>query len=104
MPVKPVSSLPEFKSSISSEGLTVVDFYATWCPPCKAIAPILEKLSDQYTQANFIKIDVDESADIAQEYGISAMPTFFFFKDGEKIGEVIGADPSKIMALITSNA
>lgn len=59
--------------------------YATWCGPCKAISPVLERLSAQYTNAKFIKVDVDEAAEIAQEYGISAMPTFFFSRTEKRL-------------------
>lgn len=104
MTVREVKSLPEFQQAITFEGLTVVDFYATWCGPCKAISPVLEKLSNNFTQAQFIKVDVDAAADVAQEYAIRAMPTFFFFKNGVKIDEVVGANPGKIQAVINANA
>lgn len=52
--------------SVVSKGVVLVDFFATWCGPCKMIAPVLEKLSAQYSTVNFVKVDVDESGDIAQ--------------------------------------
>lgn len=104
MPVKPIKNLDEFKSAIAFEGLTVVDFYATWCGPCKMISPVLEKLSDKYTQAQFLKVDVDEASDIAQEYAVAAMPTFIFFKNGEKVETIVGANPQKLQAYIADNA
>lgn len=103
MTVRPVTSSAEFKSAIAFEGLTIVDFYATWCGPCKAISPILERLSTQFTQAQFIKIDVDAVSEVAQEQGVSAMPTFFFFKNGQKIGEVIGANPKGLQEFISNH-
>ena len=68
----------------------VVDFFATWCGPCKQIAPEFEKLSAQFPSFFFCKVDVDESADIAQNYGISAMPTFMLFNRGTKVGTFEG--------------
>lgn len=76
----------------------VVDFFATWCGPCKAIAPIVEKLSDSVTSVKFYKVDVDELASVAADNGISAMPTFLFYKDGQKRDDltVRGADRNRI--------
>jgi thioredoxin 1 len=58
------------------------------------------EFSKQYTGASFLKVDVDELSDVAQEYGIRAMPTFLIFKDGEKVDEVVGANPAKLEAVI----
>ena len=67
----------------------VVDFFATWCGPCKAVAPIVEKLSDSVTSVKFYKVDVDELASVAADNGISAMPTFLFYKDGQKRNDLM---------------
>lgn len=76
--------------SVVSKGVVLVDFFATWCGPCKMIAPVLEKLSAQYSTVNFVKVDVDESGDIAQRYGIQSIPTLFIFKDGEIVERQVG--------------
>lgn len=102
--VKQVQALSDFNQEIAYSGLTVVDFYATWCGPCKMIAPIVEKLAESVPAAHFIKVDVEESPDIAKEYGISAMPTFLFFKNGEKIETVVGANVGKLQATVKANA
>jgi thioredoxin 1 len=102
--VKQVQGLENFKKEIAFSGLTVVDFYATWCGPCKMVAPVIEKLSETVTQANFIKVDVDESPDVAAEYGVTAMPTFIFFKNGEKVETVIGANVGKLQASVRALA
>ncbi|KAI0756161.1 thioredoxin [Daedaleopsis nitida] len=104
MPVKAVSTLEEFRSIINGDRPAVFDFWATWCGPCKVISPIFEKLADQFTGADFYKVDVDEAQDIAQEVAVRAMPTFVAFKNGNKIKEVVGANPPALQALIVSVA
>jgi len=83
-----------------NERLVVLDAFATWCGPCKVIAPQVVKFSNAYPEARFYKIDVDECPDVAQELGIRAMPTFMLFKDGEKVEEVVGANPKALEAAI----
>jgi len=83
--------------------LIIVDFTATWCGPCQRIAPFFAGLEDQYTDVKFIKVDVDENADVAQECGISAMPTFHAMKGGKKIDELVGASQGKLEALVVNN-
>ncbi|QLL31116.1 hypothetical protein HG536_0A09330 [Torulaspora globosa] len=91
-----LTSLADFQSSIKGSKLSVVDFYATWCGPCKAMAPHLSKLVDEYPDVGFYKVDVDESPDVAQHCQVSAMPTFVFAKNGEMLGKIIGANPQGI--------
>lgn len=102
--VNQVQGLADFQKEIAYSGLTVVDFYATWCRPCQMMAPVLDKLDSTFEAAHFIKVDVDESPDVAKEYGISAMPTFLFFKNGEKIDTVVGANVGKLQATVKANA
>jgi thioredoxin 1 len=83
--------------------LLVIDCFATWCGPCKVIAPQVVKFSDTYTDAKFFKLDVDEVPDVAQELNIRAMPTFVLFKNGEKVGEVVGANPKALESAIKAN-
>lgn len=79
----------------------VLDCMATWCGPCKVIAPHVVKLSnDTFPDVKFYKIDVDEVSDVAQDLGVRAMPTFVIFKDGEKVGEVVGANPKALEAAV----
>lgn len=75
---------------LGAETPVILDCYAEWCGPCKAIAPKIEEWSDVYTDVTFYKVDVDKVADVAQELGVRAMPTFMLFKDGQKITEVVG--------------
>ncbi|CAK1358481.1 thioredoxin trx1 [Cercospora beticola] len=83
--------------------LSVIDCYATWCGPCKVIAPQVSKFADQYNNATFYKLDVDELPDVAQELGVRAMPTFYLFKNGEKVQEVVGANPNALEAAIKAH-
>ncbi|CAK7222493.1 hypothetical protein SBRCBS47491_004883 [Sporothrix bragantina] len=103
MVVHNISNFEEFKSISKVNKIVVVDFYATWCGPCKVISPIFEKFSEdpKFSGIYFAKIDVDAVPQAAQEYGIRAMPTFLSFKDEEKDGEVIGANPKGVEKLIT---
>ena len=76
----------DVETILKSSKYVVVDFYADWCPPCRAIAPIFSKLADDHAvqgQLAFGKVNVDHVKDVAQKYGITAMPTFLFFEDGE---------------------
>ncbi|XP_055294822.1 thioredoxin-2-like [Sitodiplosis mosellana] len=94
-----VESVADFDEQIKNAGdkLVVVDFFATWCGPCKVIAPVLEKLAQQYaSNLVVVKVDVDECEDLAMRFDISSMPTFVFLKKGEKVEVFSGANPDKL--------
>ena len=79
--------------ALTSTGPAVVDFFATWCGPCKAIAPTVGKLSETYSSVRFIQIDVDKNPSIARELEVTAMPTFVLFKDGKALEDrVVGGN------------
>lgn len=84
----------------AADSLVVLDCFATWCGPCKVIAPKVVDMAKEYKEARFYKIDVDEVAAVAQELGIRAMPTFMLFKKGEKVDEVVGANERALKAAI----
>ncbi|XP_061183825.1 uncharacterized protein LOC133192013 [Saccostrea echinata] len=94
--VKLLENKAQFDSVIAEGKLTVVDFYATWCGPCRMIAPKIEEMEKENPDVNFVKVDVDENSETAEACGISAMPTFHFYKNGEKLDEVVGADEGKL--------
>jgi len=101
--VSNIRSRSDFQKHIieaDEKTLVVLDCFAVWCGPCKTIAPTIAKYSEEYSSAKFYKVDVDEASDVAQELGIRAMPTFLFFKNGEKVGEVVGANARQIEATI----
>lgn len=80
--------------------LVVIDFSATWCGPCKMIAPLFASLSDSMPDVVFIKIDVDDNPDTAAKYSVSAMPTFLFIKGGSVVDRLMGANPARLQELI----
>jgi thioredoxin 1 len=84
-----------FKSEVlDSQTPVLVDFWATWCAPCRAIAPALEELATQYKgQLKIAKVDVDENQEIAQTYGIRSIPTLLMFKGGKVVEQLVGAAP-----------
>lgn len=83
-------SAADFDDAISS-GKTVVDFFATWCGPCKMMAPVLADASEKYTDIKFCKVDVDKDGELAARYGIMSVPTLLVFKDGEAVQRSVGA-------------
>ncbi|KAH9814988.1 thioredoxin-like protein [Melampsora americana] len=83
-----------------SNQLIIIDFHAKWCPPCHAIAPFYEDLSKTYSNLIFTKCDTDECKPIAESYKITAMPTFIFIKNKQKVEEIKGANRAGIEAAI----
>lgn len=86
---------------LENKGVVLVDFFATWCGPCKMIAPIIDELEAEMGDVKFVKVDVDESPEVATRYGIQSIPTLKVFKDGENVDTVVGFLPKEqIKALI----
>ncbi|MBR5240826.1 MAG: thioredoxin [Muribaculaceae bacterium] len=86
-----------FATEIES-GYSIVDFWAVWCGPCRAFAPIFEELSDEFKgEVKFIKVNVDNATQIAQKYQIRSIPTLILFKDGEEVQKWIGGRPKETL-------
>jgi thioredoxin 1 len=84
-----------------------IDFTATWCPPCKMVAPVFEKHAETNTRDGkfaFAKVDVDDQSEVAQKYGITAMPTFILLKDGKVTKSIRGVGIPEIAALVKATA
>ncbi|KAF7798524.1 hypothetical protein EIP86_009745 [Pleurotus ostreatoroseus] len=98
MSITHINSLAQLNGILdkSKDKLSVIDFHATWCGPCHAIAPVFEALSKQYTNVNFLKCDVDAAKDVAGHYRVSAMPTFVFLKGRTQVDSVRGANRSAL--------
>ncbi|HXX58338.1 MAG TPA: thioredoxin [Thermodesulfovibrionales bacterium] len=96
------------KEIIETKGLVIVDFWAVWCGPCRMIAPTVEELAKEYAgKMKVAKLNTDENPDIASRYKIMGIPTILFFKDGQKVDQLVGAVPkpqlkAKIDSLLAS--
>ncbi|OSD01218.1 thioredoxin [Trametes coccinea BRFM310] len=104
MTVTAIKNIDDFRNAINSSTPAVFDFWATWCGPCKVISPVFEQLSEKFPNIKFYKVDVDEAQDIAQEVGVRAMPTFMAFQNGNKVKDLVGANPPALQNLIASLA
>jgi thioredoxin 1 len=88
-----------FQSEVADrEGVTVVDFWAPWCGPCRMVAPVIEELAEEYgPEVRFAKLNVDENQQTAQAFNVRSIPTIGFFKGGEAVGAVVGAYPKEAL-------
>lgn len=95
----------EFDALMEKEGVVVVDFSATWCGPCKMLAPIMESVAEKLEgKCQIVSVDVDESSDLAQRFGIMAVPTVILFKDGKQVNAFSGYQPEPQVTAFIQNA
>lgn len=85
-----MDSVNDFDELINSEELTIIDFSATWCMPCRMLAPILEQVADKLDYVSFYNLDIDENEEIAKRYRIFSVPTLMAFKQGKVIDSLVG--------------
>jgi thioredoxin len=92
--VRAVTTTDFQRQVLSAPGLVLVDFWAAWCPPCRRLAPTLEALAAEYAgKLTVVKVDVDESPELAARYGIQSIPTLILFRDGQVVDRRLGALP-----------
>lgn len=99
-PVTEIQDVKHFVKFTDSEVPSVIDFYATWCGPCKAISPVFDKLAHAIPEAQFARVDVDIAHEVAIANEITAMPTLKLFKHGKETGKIVGADLQQLVKLI----
>jgi thioredoxin 1 len=89
----------DFQAQVEQhDGLAVVDFWATWCGPCRMIAPIVEQLASEYDgRAKVLKLDVDNNQQTATKFNIRSIPQILFFKNGKVVDTVVGAVPKSVL-------
>ena len=84
---------------LNSDQPVLVDFWATWCGPCRTIAPTIEKIAADYDgRAKVVKLDVDNNPQTAMKYGIRSIPSLLFFKDGKPVDQMVGVVPERVLA------
>ena len=89
----------QFQATLATSGVVVVDFWATWCMPCKMMAPVMDRLAADYAgRAVIAQVDVDEEPDLAAQYRVQSIPMVVFFKDGQAVSTLVGARPYETLA------
>ncbi len=98
-------SSSNFKATVDAGTPVLVDFWAPWCGPCRVIAPILEEVAKEFEgKARVAKVNVDDSPDIASQFGVRGIPTLILFKEGQIMGQMVGVNPkSNIVSLLQKN-
>ena len=100
-----INSTGEFDSTIMKTRYVLAEFYADWCAPCRMVAPVIERIAEQYSsKITTVKVNIDEQQELAIRYGIQTIPTIIFFKEGRFASKEIGVKPlSSFARMIDSN-
>ena len=90
-------------NEMTGKGLVLVDFFATWCGPCKMLGPVLEDIASDRDSIDIVKVDIDESMNLARQYGIMSVPTLVLFKDGQVVAQTSGFQPKESIQQFIDN-
>lgn len=104
MAVKHLSK-SEFDQAVNAgDDLVVVDFFATWCGPCKMLSPVVERMAEQHADVHFYKVDIDEEIDLASRFQVMSVPTLLYMKKGQVVGKSVGlVSPADMEKEISKN-
>ena len=92
-----ITTKAEFENLIKENNNVVIDFYATWCGPCKMLAPVIESVAEEKTNVKFVKVDVDDSRELAELFGISSIPTVVYIKNEKMALRELGFKPKNVI-------
>ena len=99
-----ITSKAEFDEAVKSEKLTIVDFWAVWCGPCRVLKPLLHKIAGDHPEIELLTVDVDQNQELAAEYDINSIPAVFMFKNGQIVDSFVGFIPeNEILEKIEAN-
>ena len=90
-------------NEMTGKGLVLVDFFATWCGPCKMLGPVLEDMASDRDSIDIVKVDIDESMNLARQYGSMSVPTLVLFKDGQVVAQTSGFQPKESIQQFIDN-
>ena len=90
-------------NEMTGKGLVLVDFFATWCGPCKMLGPVLEDMASDRDSIDIVKVDIDESMNLARQYGIMSVPTLVLFKNGQVVAQTSGFQPKESIQQFIDN-
>ena len=99
-----ITSKAQFDEAVKSENLTIVDFWAVWCGPCRVLKPLLHKIAGEHPEIQLLTVDVDQNQELAAQYDINSIPAVFFFKNWEIVDSFVGVMPeNEILEKIEAN-